>query len=83
MPNDDAGKYIFWNSVNLERLNKRQYGIFKDAALKRAFLIPCFITLRLVIRMSDTWSNTTPKDKYLQPLWFSYENSNCKIHPKE
>jgi hypothetical protein len=38
MPNDDAGKYIFWNSnsINLDKLNKRQYGSLKGATLSKA-----------------------------------------------
>jgi len=38
---------------------------------------------RLVIKMSDNWSNTSPKDKYFNHYGFSYENSNRKIHPKK
>jgi hypothetical protein len=35
MPND-AGKYIFWNNVNLDRVNKRQYGSLKGNGLRKA-----------------------------------------------
>ena len=36
MPNDDVGKMLFWNSVDLDRLNKRQYGELKGKALRKA-----------------------------------------------
>jgi hypothetical protein len=36
MPNDDAGKMVFWNSVEPNRLNKRQLGYLKGKALRKA-----------------------------------------------
>ena len=36
MPNDDVGKILFWNSVDLDRLNKREYGELKGKALRKA-----------------------------------------------
>lgn len=36
MPNDDFGKNLFWNTVELERLHKRQFGELKGNALKKA-----------------------------------------------
>jgi hypothetical protein len=36
MPNDDVGKMLFWNNVNLDRLNKREYGELKGKALSKA-----------------------------------------------
>jgi len=36
MPNDDVGKNLFWNTVEMERLNKRQPGELKEDGLKKA-----------------------------------------------
>jgi hypothetical protein len=36
MPNDDAGKMLFWNTVDADRLNKRQFGFLKGKALRKA-----------------------------------------------
>ncbi|MFB5598982.1 MAG: hypothetical protein ACE5SW_01975 [Nitrososphaeraceae archaeon] len=36
MPNDDVGKNLFWLTVELDRLHKRQFGELKGNALKKA-----------------------------------------------
>lgn len=36
MPNDDVGKNLFWNTVEIERLDKRAMGELKGNGLKKA-----------------------------------------------
>jgi len=36
MPNDDASKIMFWNTVQAERLNSRQPGHLRGRALQKA-----------------------------------------------
>ena len=36
MPNDDVGKNLFWNTVEIERLDKRVMGELKGEGLKKA-----------------------------------------------
>jgi len=36
MPNDDVNKNLFWSTVEIERLNKRQQGELKGKGLKIA-----------------------------------------------
>ncbi|MDR4511018.1 MAG: hypothetical protein MRJ93_04860 [Nitrososphaeraceae archaeon] len=36
MPNDDVGKNLFWNTVEIERLDKRVMGELKGNGLKTA-----------------------------------------------
>ena len=66
MPNDDLGKQFFWNNVDLERLNKRQFVLLKGAAYRKAERI---VERYGGINVSGQYGSIEIDEKDFEPLY--------------